>query len=107
MVGRPRESGGAGETLSKSNTRHSFFDSPDTISQAKIYFDSRWPNQIFSHCGLDLIQAWLSAISRRWSGGERGPVCGPAKKTLRKRADLSRLRKLSARYMNAQPKRGI
>jgi SAM-dependent methyltransferase len=38
-------------------------DSPDTISQAKIAFDFALAQSIFSHCGLDLIQAWLSAIS--------------------------------------------
>jgi SAM-dependent methyltransferase len=40
-----------------------FSDSPDTIAQAKISFDFALAQSIFSHCGLDLIQAWLSAIS--------------------------------------------
>ena len=38
-----------------------FSDSPDTI--AKISFDFALAQSIFSHCGLDLIKAWLSAIS--------------------------------------------
>jgi SAM-dependent methyltransferase len=39
-----------------------FSDSPDTI--AKISFDFALAQSIFSHCGLDLIKAWLFAISR-------------------------------------------
>jgi SAM-dependent methyltransferase len=41
-----------------------FSDSPETIAQAKVSFDFALAQSIFSHCGLDLIQAWLSAISR-------------------------------------------
>ena len=41
-----------------------FSDSPDTIAQPKISFDFALAQSIFSHCGLDLIKAWLSAISR-------------------------------------------
>src|SRR5947208_5756894 len=41
-----------------------FSDSPDTISHAKISFDFALAQSIFSHCGLDLINRWLSAISR-------------------------------------------
>lgn len=40
-----------------------FSDSPDTISQPKIAFDFALAQSIFSHCGLDLIKGWLSAIS--------------------------------------------
>ena len=53
-----------GETLVQIKRPTFFFsDSPDTISQAKIFFDFALAQSIFSHCGLDLIQAWLSAIS--------------------------------------------
>jgi SAM-dependent methyltransferase len=41
-----------------------FSDSPDTISQAETSFDFALAQSIFSHCGLDLIKGWLSAISR-------------------------------------------
>jgi SAM-dependent methyltransferase len=41
-----------------------FSDSPDTITQAKTAFDFAVAQSIFSHCGLDLINGWLSAISR-------------------------------------------
>jgi SAM-dependent methyltransferase len=41
-----------------------FFDSPETIAQAKITFDFALAQSIFSHCGLDLVKGWLSAISR-------------------------------------------
>ena|GEM_PF-389294 len=40
-----------------------FSDSPETIAQAKVSFDFALAQSIFSHCGLDLIQNWLSAIS--------------------------------------------
>jgi SAM-dependent methyltransferase len=54
-----------GETLVQIKRPTFFFsDLPDTISQAKIAFDFALAQSIFSHCGLDLIQAWLSAISR-------------------------------------------
>lgn len=41
-----------------------FSDSPEVITQAKILFDFAVAQSIFSHCGLDLIKSWLSAISR-------------------------------------------
>ena len=42
-----------------------FFSSlTETIAQAKIAFDFALAQSIFSHCGLDLIKGWLSAISR-------------------------------------------
>jgi len=51
-----------GETLVQIKHPTFFFsDSPDTI--AKISFDFALAQSIFSHCGLDLIKAWLSAIS--------------------------------------------
>jgi cyclopropane fatty-acyl-phospholipid synthase-like methyltransferase len=54
-----------GETLVQIKRPTFFFsDSPDTISQAKMSFDFALAQSIFSHCGLDLIKGWLSAISR-------------------------------------------
>ena len=54
-----------GETLVQIKRPTFFFsDSPDTIVQAKIAFDFALAQSIFSHCGLDLIKGWLSAISR-------------------------------------------
>ena len=54
-----------GETLVQIKRPTFFFsDSPDTISQAKMSFDFALAQSIFSHCGLDLINGWLSAISR-------------------------------------------
>ena len=41
-----------------------FSDSPDSITQAKVSFDFALAQSIFSHCGIDLIKGWLSAISR-------------------------------------------
>lgn len=41
-----------------------FSDSPETIVQAKVPFDFALAQSIFSHCGLDLIKDWLSAVSR-------------------------------------------
>ncbi len=41
-----------------------FSDSPETIARAKVSFDFAVAQSIFSHCGLDLIRNWLSAISR-------------------------------------------
>ena len=53
-----------GETLVQIKRPTFFFsDSPDTISEAKTSFDFALAQSIFSHCGLDLIQGWLSAIS--------------------------------------------
>jgi SAM-dependent methyltransferase len=54
-----------GETLVQIKRPTFFFsDSPDTIAQANIAFDFALAQSIFSHCGLDLIGGWLSAISR-------------------------------------------
>jgi SAM-dependent methyltransferase len=54
-----------GETLVQIKRPTFFFsDSPDTIAEAKIAFDFVLAQSIFSHCGLDLIRGWLSAISR-------------------------------------------
>ena len=54
-----------GETLLQIK-RPTFFlsDSPETIAQSTIAFDFALAQSIFSHCGLDLIKGWLSAISR-------------------------------------------
>ena len=53
-----------GETLLKIKRPTFFFsDSPDAIAQAKVGFDFALAQSIFSHCGLDLIKGWLSAIS--------------------------------------------
>jgi len=41
-----------------------FSDLPETIAQTKVSFDFALAQSIFSHCGLDLIDNWLSAISR-------------------------------------------
>ena len=41
-----------------------FSDSPEAIAQAKVPFHFAVAQSIFSHCGLDLIKKWLSAISR-------------------------------------------
>jgi SAM-dependent methyltransferase len=41
-----------------------FSDSPETVVQAKLSFDFALAQSIFSHCGLDLIRGWLSAVSR-------------------------------------------
>jgi len=41
-----------------------FSDSPETFAKAKASFDFAVAQSIFSHCGLDLIKKWLSAISR-------------------------------------------
>src|SRR5437763_4472250 len=54
-----------GQTLVQIKQPTFFFsDSPDTTGQAKIAFDFALAQSIFSHCGLDLIKRWLSAISR-------------------------------------------
>jgi SAM-dependent methyltransferase len=53
-----------GETLVQIKRPTFFFsDSPDAIAQAKIACDFALAQSIFSHCGLDLIKGWLSAIS--------------------------------------------
>src|SRR5437764_3537633 len=41
-----------------------FTDSPENIMRAKTPFNFAVAQSIFSHCGLDLIKGWLSAISR-------------------------------------------
>jgi len=41
-----------------------FSNSPERITQTKAAFDFALAQSIFSHCGLDLIENWLSAISR-------------------------------------------
>jgi SAM-dependent methyltransferase len=40
-----------------------FTDSPGILKRANISFDFALAQSIFSHCGLDLIKGWLSAIS--------------------------------------------
>ena len=86
-----------GETLVQIKRPTFFFsDSPDTITQAKIAFDFALAQSIFSHCGLDLIKGWLSAISRSLAH-ERSVGCHVFDWRGRLRAnglDLSRLRKL-------------
>jgi len=46
-----------------------FSDSPTALSQAKMTFDFALAQSIFSHCGLDLISRWLSAISQSLGPG--------------------------------------
>jgi SAM-dependent methyltransferase len=46
-----------------------FTDSPDALTQKGISFDFALAQSIFSHCGLDLIRGWLSAISRSLARG--------------------------------------
>jgi SAM-dependent methyltransferase len=41
-----------------------FTDSPENIVAAETAFNLVLAQSIFSHCGLDLIKGWLSAISR-------------------------------------------
>ncbi len=41
-----------------------FTDSPESIAKAETAFNFAVAQSIFSHCGLDLIKGWLSAISR-------------------------------------------
>jgi SAM-dependent methyltransferase len=54
-----------GEALLEIKRPTFFFSaSPDAITQAKILFNFVVAQSIFSHCGLDLIKEWLSAISR-------------------------------------------
>ncbi len=54
-----------GEALLEIKRPEFFFsDSPEAIAQAKISFNFVVAQSIFSHCGLDLIKGWLSAISR-------------------------------------------
>ena len=59
-----------GETLVQIKRPTFFFsDSPETIAQAKTAFDFALAQSIFSHCGLDLIKGWLSAVSRSLARG--------------------------------------
>ena len=41
-----------------------FSDSPEALGQARASFEFAVAQSIFSHCGLDLITNWLSAISQ-------------------------------------------
>jgi len=54
-----------GETVVQTKRPTFFFtDSPETVGQASVSFDFALAQSIFSHCGLDLIKGWLSAVSR-------------------------------------------
>ena len=54
-----------GETVVQTKRPTFFFtDSPETVGRAKVRFDFALAQSIFSHCGLDLIKGWLSAVSR-------------------------------------------
>ena len=54
-----------GETVVQTKRPTFFFsDSPETVVHAKVSFDFALAQSIFSHCGLDLIRGWLSAVSR-------------------------------------------
>jgi SAM-dependent methyltransferase len=54
-----------GETVVQTKRPTFFFtDAPEAVVQAKILFDFVLAQSIFSHCGLDLIRDWLSAVSR-------------------------------------------
>jgi SAM-dependent methyltransferase len=54
-----------GETVVQTKGPTFFFtDSPGTVGRAKVSFDFALAQSIFSHCGLDLIKGWLSAVSR-------------------------------------------
>ena len=54
-----------GETVVQIKRPRFFFtDSPETVVRAKVSFDFALAQSIFSHCGLDLIRGWLSAVSR-------------------------------------------
>lgn len=44
--------------------RFFFSDSPETLVQAGVMVDFALAQSIFSHCGRDFVEAWLSAISR-------------------------------------------
>jgi SAM-dependent methyltransferase len=41
-----------------------FTDSPESIAKGETAFNFVVAQSIFSHCGLDLVRGWLSAISR-------------------------------------------
>jgi SAM-dependent methyltransferase len=54
-----------GETVVLTKRPTFFFsDSPESVDRAKLSFDFALAQSIFSHCGLDLIKGWLSAVSR-------------------------------------------
>jgi SAM-dependent methyltransferase len=54
-----------GQSLVKIKRPTFFFtDSPANIAKAETAFNFAVAQSIFSHCGLDLIKGWLSAISR-------------------------------------------
>jgi len=53
-----------GEVLQIKRPTFFFTDSPDALTQKRVFFDFALAQSIFSHCGLDLIRGWLSAISR-------------------------------------------
>jgi SAM-dependent methyltransferase len=54
-----------GEALLEIKRPTFFFSrSPGAITQANVLFDFAVAQSIFSHCGLNLIKEWLSAISR-------------------------------------------
>src|SRR5438067_7845268 len=54
-----------GESLVEIKRPTFFFSkSPNAIVEANTSFDFAVAQSIFSHCGLDLIKGWLSAISR-------------------------------------------
>jgi len=46
-----------------------FSDVPEVVAQAKISFDFALAQSIFTHCALDMIKGWLSAISRSLAEG--------------------------------------
>jgi hypothetical protein len=53
-----------GETVVQTKRPTFFFtDSPETVVRAKVSFNFALAQSIFSHCGLDLIRGWLSAVS--------------------------------------------
>ena len=59
-----------GETVVQAKRPTFFFtDSPETVVRAKVSFDFALAQSIFSHCGLDLIKDWLSAVSRALAQG--------------------------------------
>jgi SAM-dependent methyltransferase len=54
-----------GETVVQTKGPTFFFtDSPESVGRAKVPFDFALAQSIFSHCGLDLIKGWLSAVSQ-------------------------------------------
>ncbi|PYK51844.1 MAG: hypothetical protein DME20_00650 [Verrucomicrobia bacterium] len=46
-----------------------FTDSAEAVGEAKVSFDFALAQSIFSHCGLNLIKGWLSAVSRSLADG--------------------------------------